>query len=71
MKIKGIFLVMGIIMLIFAIGFVIYALNNPQASFPWNNIITYSIFAVYIIVMIVSFILSIALPKLMKKRNFI
>ena len=63
MKIKRIFLVIGIAMLIFAIGFVIFALNNPQASFPWNNTITYSIYAVYLIVMVVSFILSIALPK--------
>ena len=63
MKIKRIFLVTGVSMLIFAIGFVIYALNNPQASFPWNNAITYLIYAVYFIVMVASFVLSVALPK--------
>ena len=63
MKIKRMFLMIGAIMLIFAIGFVIYALNNPQASFPWTNTVTYSIYAVYFIVMATSFVLSAALPK--------
>ena len=34
-------------MLIFAIIFVAYALNNPQASFPWGNNASYSLFVVY------------------------
>ena len=63
MKNKRIFLATGIIMLIVAIGFVIYALNNPQASFPWNNTITYAIYAAYAIIMVVAFILSAVLRK--------
>jgi len=40
-----------------ATGFVIYAHNNPQASFPWSNTVTVSVYAVYIIVMIVCYVL--------------
>ena len=66
MKFKRIFLSISIIMFIVAIGFVIYALNNPQASFPWNNTITYTMYAVYFIVMLVAFILSAVLRKCTK-----
>jgi len=40
-----------------ATGFVIYTHNNPQASFPWSNTVTFSVYAVYIIVMIVCYVL--------------
>lgn len=55
---KKILLCIGITMLLFAIGFVWYALNNPQSSFPWGNTITYSIYLIYIIVMLVCFVIS-------------
>ena len=45
-------------MLLFAVGFVLYAINNPQASFPWSNTISYSIYLGYIGVMIGFFVLS-------------
>ncbi|MBE6011415.1 hypothetical protein [Anaeropeptidivorans aminofermentans] len=51
------FLILGIVMIISAIFFIIYALNNPQASFPWHNSITYIIYMAYI-VLAVSFILK-------------
>ena len=38
-------------MFLAAAAFIIVALNNPQASFPWSNVITYGIYIVYIIVM--------------------
>lgn len=53
---KKILLCIGIAMLLFAIGFVWYALNNPQFSFPWGNTITYSIYLIYLIVMVVCFV---------------
>jgi hypothetical protein len=43
------FLIIGIVMIIVAICFVNYALNNPQSSFSWNNSITYGIYLVYVI----------------------
>ncbi|KXL53021.1 hypothetical protein CLNEO_15640 [Anaerotignum neopropionicum] len=41
----------GLLMLILAILFFIYALNNPQASFPWSNSITYGIYISYAVAM--------------------
>lgn len=46
----------GIIMLVIAVLFVITALNNPQMNFPWGNKITYVIYGVYSIVMIIMLI---------------
>lgn len=43
------FLILGIAMVIAAVLFIYYALNNPQASFPWQNSVTYSIYAIYLI----------------------
>lgn len=39
-------------MIVVAICFVVYALNNPQAGFPWGNSITYGIYLVYAVVTI-------------------
>jgi ABC-type transport system involved in cytochrome c biogenesis permease subunit len=43
------FLIIGVIMVIIAICFVVFTLNNPQVSFPWSNTITYIIYFIYII----------------------
>lgn len=39
-------------MLLAAMAFVGYALQNPQAAFPWGNGVTYAIYAAYAAVMI-------------------
>lgn len=52
MKNNRLFLVIGIVMIAVAICFVVYALNNPQAGFPWGNSITYGIYLVYAVVTI-------------------
>lgn len=44
------------IMLMIAVVFVIFALNNPQASFPWSNSVTYAIYSGYAVVMATLFI---------------
>ena len=48
--------IIAFIMLVFAVVFIIYALINPQYSFPWSNTVTYTIYGLYIIVMLVFFI---------------
>ena len=48
---KKISRIIGILMFLAAAAFIIVALNNPQASFPWSNVITYGSYIVYIIVM--------------------
>ena len=36
---KSISRIIGVIMLIVAIVFIMFALNHPEKSFPWNNTI--------------------------------
>ena len=57
MKQKTLFGV-GLAMLLFATGFIVYALNNPQNSFLWSNTITYTIYLIYVSIMAGCFVLS-------------
>lgn len=43
-------------MLLLAIGFFVFAITHPTASFPWSNTITYTLYGVYLSVMTVLFI---------------
>lgn len=56
MKTINILLFSWVCMLLFAIGFVVYALNYPTSSFPWSLEVTYTIYAGYIIIMTVCFL---------------
>ncbi|MCI7443669.1 MAG: hypothetical protein MSA89_11420 [Clostridium sp.] len=49
---KKISKIIGMIMLVVAIIFLVFALNNPQASWNWNNTITYTLYIIYLVVMI-------------------
>ena len=44
------------IMLVVAIGFIAFALNHPESNFHWSNAVTYIIYVIYALVMIVLFI---------------
>lgn len=55
---KLIFMVIGMTMLVIAIVFIWYAMNNPQVSFPWSNTITYLIHLIYTVIMIGCFIFA-------------
>ncbi len=46
---------LAVFMLIFAVGFIIFALNHPEKSFPWSNSISYIIYLIYFILMIILF----------------
>ena len=48
--------VIACFMLVISIAFVIIALNNPQLSWPWNNAISFTIYLIYFVLMIVLFI---------------
>ena len=50
------------IMLIVAIVFIVFALNHPEMSFPWNNTITWLLYGLYVLVTVVLFIA----PKMKK-----
>ena len=43
-------------MLVISVCFIAVALNNPQLSWPWSNIITYFLYFVYLLGMAVLFI---------------
>ena len=49
-------------MLIVAIVFIMFALNHPEKSFPWNNTITCLLYGVYFLVTVVLLIA----PKMKK-----
>ena len=48
--------IIAAIRLVIAIVFIFIALNNPQASFPWSNAITYILYGIYVVIMVVLFI---------------
>ena len=54
--------IIGVIMLIVAIVFIMFALNHPEKSFPWSNTIIWLLYAVYFLV---TMVLLIA-PKMKK-----
>ena len=55
---KNKFRIIAVLMLLVAIVFFVYAISNPQFSWPWNNGITYTIYGVYVFVMVALFIIS-------------
>ena len=48
--------IIATVMLLGAIVFLGYALNHPEKSFPWSNTITFTLYAIYIVVMIILYI---------------
>ena len=58
MKREKIFFGVGCLMVVVAIGFMVFALNHPEMSFPWSNNITYVIYVVYLVVTIFMFCIS-------------
>ena len=50
---KKISRIIGLVMVVIAIVFVIFALNHPEMSFPWNNTITWVLYGLYAIVTVV------------------
>ena len=59
---KSISRIIGLIMLIIAIVFIMFALNHPEMSFLWNNTITWLMYGVYFLVTVVLLIA----PKMKK-----
>ena len=40
---------LGLLLLVLAVCFVVYALGHPECSFPWSSSITYTIYLVYLL----------------------
>lgn len=47
---KNVLRTIGLVMVAIAIAFVVFALNHPEMSFPWNNTVTWSLYGLYAIV---------------------
>lgn len=58
MRKEKLFLLIGILMLLIAMIFILVALNHPEMSFPWSNTVTYIIYGIYVIIMILMFAMS-------------
>ena len=54
--------IVGLVMLIIAVAFIVFALNHPEMSFPWNNTITWLLYGLYVLVIVALFIA----PKMKK-----
>ena len=50
---KKISRIISAVMLAAAVLFFLYVLNHPEGGFPWGNEITYTLYAVYLLVMVV------------------
>ena len=54
--------IVGLVMLIIAVAFIMFAVSHPEMSFPWNNTITWLLYGLYVLVTVVLLIA----PKLKK-----
>lgn len=45
--------IIGIVLLALAVAFVIFAFSHLEMSFPWSNTVTYLLYSVYLIAMVV------------------
>ena len=59
-------LLIGIFLLIIAVCFISYAVNHPEATFPWNNRVTFMFYGIYIW-LIFKFLLAIPVLKAIKE----
>ena len=59
---KSISRIIGVIMVFVVFVFIMFALNHPEKSFPWNNTITWLLYGVYFLVTVVLLIA----PKMKK-----
>lgn len=59
-------LLIGTFLLIVAACFIGYAMNHPEATFPWNNRVTFLFYGIYICLTF-KFLLNIPVLKTIKK----
>ena len=54
--------IVGLVMLIIAVAFIMFAVNHPEMSSPWNSTITWLLYGLYVLVTVVLLIA----PKMKK-----
>lgn len=50
---KKISRIIGLVMVVIAIVFVVFALKHPEMSFPWSNTVTWVLYGLYALVTVV------------------
>lgn len=50
---KNVIRIIGLVMVVIAIAFVVFALNHPEMSFPWSNTITWGLYGVYAVITVI------------------
>ncbi len=45
-------------LVLFAFGFITYAMAHPEASFPWDNNLTYMIYLLYFAITVLMLVIS-------------
>lgn len=58
MRKSAVYTSIGAVLSAAAVIFFLYALNNPQASFPWSNSVSYALYALYAALTAVFFLLG-------------
>lgn len=48
--------ILAAIMLIAAVGFLLFAFAHPELSFPWGNGVTYFLYGLYALLVVVLFL---------------
>ncbi|MGN0485465.1 MAG: hypothetical protein ACI4HI_18145 [Lachnospiraceae bacterium] len=51
-----IFNLAGFVLLVAAAIFFVFALNHPEMSFPWPNMVTYMLYVLYFVVTVSMFV---------------
>ena len=47
---KKISRIIGLVLVVIAIVFVVFALNHPEMSFPWSNTVTWGLYGLHALV---------------------
>lgn len=50
---KNVLRIIGLVMLVIAIVFVVFAVNHPEMSFNWSNTVTWGLYSFYALVTVV------------------
>ncbi|MBQ7001434.1 MAG: hypothetical protein IJN67_10390 [Oscillospiraceae bacterium] len=66
---RRISLLIGLGLLAFGVGFLIYAGNHPESGFPWSNRITFLLYGMYLWLLL-KFLVDIPLVRSIRKPSF-
>ena len=48
--------IIALVMLVVVVAFILCAMRHPEMSFPWSNTITYLLYVIYFVIMVIFFV---------------